>query len=112
METLPLSEVGARLSEIAGEVVRTHQRANITHDGRSYVVLISAQDLESLEATLELLSDPESMARVAQADAHLSAGHQTRQTEIAAFDHRRGRLSGPKKAPTVGITVDTVVSWQ
>jgi antitoxin YefM len=90
-----LSEVGARLSEIAGEVVRTHQRVNITHDGRSYVVLISAQDLESIEATLELLSDPESMARVAQADAHLSAGHQTGQTEMAASTDQRRQQKRP-----------------
>ena len=35
METLPLSQVKARLSEIAEEVERTHQRVNITRNGRS-----------------------------------------------------------------------------
>ena len=74
METLPLSDAKARLSEIADEVDRTHQRVQITKNGRSYVVLISAEDLESMEATLELLSDPEAMERVRQAQADLSAG--------------------------------------
>jgi antitoxin YefM len=92
METLPLSEVKARLSEIAEEVERTHQRVNITRNGRSYVVLMSAQDLESLEATLELLTDPDAMDRIAQAEADVSAGHQTDQTELAALmDQRRER---------------------
>jgi antitoxin YefM len=92
METLPLSEVKDRLSEIAEEVARTHQRVNITRNGRSYVVLMSAQDLESLEATLELLTDPDAVARIAQAEADLSAGNQTDQTELAELmDQRRQR---------------------
>lgn len=34
MTTLPLSEVKARLSEIAEEVERTHERVHVTRDGR------------------------------------------------------------------------------
>jgi antitoxin YefM len=52
MSTLPLSEVKARLSEIADEVDRTHERVHVTRNGREYVVLLSAEDLESLEATI------------------------------------------------------------
>ena len=57
MATLPLSEVKARLSEIAEEVAATHERIQITKNGRDHVVLLAAEDLESIEATLELLSD-------------------------------------------------------
>ena len=89
MDTLPLSQVKARLSEIAEEVERTHQRVNITRNGRSYVVLISAEDLESLEATLELLSDPDGLARVAQAQTDLAAGQQTTETQMAALIQAR-----------------------
>jgi antitoxin YefM len=95
METLPLSEVKARLSEIAEEVERTHQRVNITRNGRSYVVLISAADLESLEATLELLSDPDALDRVAQAQADLAAGRQTTQTQLAALMEQRRQQERP-----------------
>jgi antitoxin YefM len=59
MTVLPLSEVKARLSEIADQVASTHERIQITKNGREYVVLVAAKDLESIEATLELLSDPE-----------------------------------------------------
>ena len=92
MQTLPLSEVKARLSEIAEEVERTHQRVNITRNGRSYVVLMSAEDLESLEATLELLSDPDALGRLAQAQADLAAGRQIAGAEMAAeMEQRRQR---------------------
>jgi prevent-host-death family protein len=72
MTTLPLSEVKARLSEIAEEVASTHERIQITKNGREYVVLISADDLESLEATLELLADHAAQARIARADEDIA----------------------------------------
>jgi antitoxin YefM len=68
MATLPLSEVKARLSEIAEEVAATHERVQITKNGRDYVVLLAAEDLASIEATLELLSDPAAQSRLASAE--------------------------------------------
>jgi prevent-host-death family protein len=95
MSTLPLSEVKARLSEIADEVDRTHERVHITRNGRQYVVLMSAEDLESIEATLELLSDPEAIAEIREADAAVAAGEATAGDEMAALmeerRHREGR---------------------
>jgi antitoxin YefM len=74
MTMLPLSDVKARLSEIAEEVDRTHERVHITRNGREYVVLISAEDLESIEATLELLSDPTAQQRIALAQQEIARG--------------------------------------
>lgn len=91
MTTLPLSEVKARLSEIADEVDRTHERVHITRNGREYVVLISAEDLESIEATLELLSDPQAMAEVWEAEAAILAGESTSGAEMAALMEERRR---------------------
>jgi antitoxin YefM len=48
-------------------VDRTHDRVHVTRNGREYVVLISAEDLESLEATIELLSDSAAVTRVREA---------------------------------------------
>lgn len=91
MTTLPLSEVKSRLSEIADEVDRTHERVHITRNGREYVVLISAEDLESIEATLELLSDPQAMAEVREAEAAILAGESTSGAEMAALMEERRR---------------------
>lgn len=74
MSTVPLSAAKARLSEIADEVSRTHERVHITRNGREYVVLISAQDLESIEATLELLADPAAQERMRAAEAEITQG--------------------------------------
>ena len=71
---LPLSDVKARLSEIAEEVDRTHERVHITRNGREYVVLIAAEDLESIEATLELLADPAAQQRITQSQQEIAHG--------------------------------------
>jgi antitoxin YefM len=97
MTTLPLSEVKARLSEIADEVDRTHERVHVTRNGRDYVVLLSAEDLESLEATIELLSDAAAMERLKEADAAVAAGDVTDAEEMArlmAERRRRGSRGG------------------
>lgn len=91
MSTLPLSEVKARLSEIADEVDRTHERVHVTRNGREYVVLVSAEDLESLEATIELLSDESAKARVREAEAAVAAGELTTAEEMAALMEARRR---------------------
>lgn len=95
MDTLPLSAAKARLSEIADEVDRTHHRVQITKNGRSYVVLISAEDLASLEATLELLSDPAAMGRVRQAQSDIESGDFTSGEEMEGIMRNRGR-AGPR----------------
>ena len=92
MSTLPLSEVKARLSEIADEVDRTHDRVHVTRNGREYVVLLSAEDLESLEATIELLRDDAGMERIRAADAAVATGDVTIAADMAALmDERRQR---------------------
>jgi len=91
MSTLPLSEVKARLSEIADEVDRTHERVHVTRNGREYVVLMAAEDLDSLEATIELLADEEAMRRVREADADIAAGLVTTVTEMGELMRSRRR---------------------
>ncbi len=97
MSTLPLSEVKARLSEIADEVDRTHERVHVTRNGREYVVLVSAEDLHSMESTIELLSDAAAMARVRQAELDIAAGRvvtSDEMTDLLAERLRRERELG------------------
>ena len=94
MSTVPLSEAKARLSEIAEEVDRTHERVHVTRHGREYVVLVSAEDLESLEATIELLQDQAAMDRIRQAEADVVAGRLTSADDMAVLmEERRARTS-------------------
>ena len=85
MTILPLSEVKARLSEIAEEVAATHERVQITKNGRSYVVLMAAEDLESIEATLELLSDAGAQERIALAEQDIAREDVLGESEVRAL---------------------------
>lgn len=91
MTTLPLSEAKARLSEIADEVGRTHERVHITRNGREYVVLLAAEDLESIEATLELLADPQAQERIRHAEADIA--------KCDVLDERDVRALLPRHTP-------------
>jgi len=46
----------------------------VTRNGREYVVLIAAEDLESIEATLELLADPAAQQRIAESQQEIARG--------------------------------------
>ena len=91
MGTIPLSEAKARLSEIADEVGRTHERVHITRNGREYVVLLAAEDLESIEATLELLADTRAQERIAAAEADFAAGEVLDEQQVRALMDTRAR---------------------
>jgi mRNA-degrading endonuclease RelE of RelBE toxin-antitoxin system len=49
----------------------------VTPNGREYVVLLSAEDLASLQATIELLADQASTRRVRRAGADVATGKVT-----------------------------------
>ena len=92
MTVLPLSDVKARLSEIADEVDRTHERVHITKNGKDYVVLLAAEDLESIEATLELLSDPAAQKRIAQSQDEIASGQGLSISDLAqSLEERFGK---------------------
>ena len=63
-ETLPFSEVKAHLSEIADRVEEQHDRVVVTRNGRPVFVMISPDDLESLEETLDIARDAKLMRSI------------------------------------------------
>lgn len=65
-DTLPFSEAKAHLSELAERVEREHERILVTRNGRPSFVLVSPDDLESLEETLDILRDPDLVASLAR----------------------------------------------
>ena len=71
---MSLSDAKAHLSEVAEEVDRTHDRVLVTKNGRDYVVVMSAADLEAIEATLELMADPAAQERIAQGRREIEVG--------------------------------------
>jgi len=58
VEQMPLKDVKNHLSEVVDRVEREHERVVITKHGRPAAVVVSLDDLESLEQTLDILSRP------------------------------------------------------
>ncbi len=74
METVPLSDVRSTLSSFVARVETTHERVTITRNGRPAAVLINPADLEALEETLDVLSDPATMRQLREGEAAVAAG--------------------------------------
>ena len=83
-ETLPLSEVKARLSEIVDKVERRHERVVVTRNGRPAAIILSPEDLASLEETLEILSNPDALREIRQSRADIEAGRYVNADELRA----------------------------
>ena len=75
MTITSLANVKAQLSAYVDSVNGTHERVVITRNGEPAAVLISPEDLESLEETIAILSDPQAMAEIAEAEADIAAGN-------------------------------------
>jgi prevent-host-death family protein len=88
-DTLPLAEIKAHLSEIVDRVEREHDRVVLTRNGRPAAVIMSPADLEALEDTLELLSDPSAMADIKAARADVTKGRVLSAEELRAKYLRR-----------------------
>ncbi len=73
-ETMPLAAVKAHFSEVADRVEKQQERIVVTRNGRPAVVLISPDDLESLEETLAILSDRRLMGKIRRGLAEADAG--------------------------------------
>lgn len=57
MTTLPLAAARARLSALVESAATTHERFDITRQGRRAAVLLSAEDYDSLLETMAVLGD-------------------------------------------------------
>lgn len=92
-ETLPLSSVKAHLSEIVDRVEDQHDRVVLTRNGKPAAVLMSHEDLESLEETLAVLSDPTLMAQIQESREAVARGE-----DGTTLEELRADLQGRREA--------------
>ncbi len=81
MTSEPLRAVRDHLSEVVDRVEHHHERVTITRNGHDAAVLVSPEDLAELEETLSVLSDPEALADIREADAAYARGDVVRGVE-------------------------------
>jgi len=73
-EQMSLAEAKTHLSEVVEGVESEHRRVVITKHGHPSVVVLAVADLEALEETLDVLSDPEAMADLREAEVARQTG--------------------------------------
>lgn len=83
MSTESLRAVRDHLSEVIARVEHHHERVTVTRNGRAAAVLISPEDLAQLEETIDVLSDPQALADIREADAAYARGDVVRGVDAA-----------------------------
>ena len=91
---VPMSEAKARLSELARRVRQQHERITLTRNGEAEAVLLSVDDLERLEMTLEILSDSQAVARITESLTALGRGEAGADLATVRADLARRRATG------------------
>ncbi|QNI07746.1 type II toxin-antitoxin system Phd/YefM family antitoxin [Mycobacterium kubicae] len=74
MRSVPLTEATEKLPALVDAVANSHEIICITRHGRALAILMSAEDLESLQATLHALQTPGLTDDLARADAAYVSG--------------------------------------
>lgn len=97
MTATPLGNARDHLSEYVADVQRTHNRLTITRYGQPAAVLISADELASLDETVDILSTPGALDGIREAEAEIRRGEYVTGEEmsrILAERQERERRSG------------------
>ena len=74
MSIQSLREVRDHFSEVVDRVEREHERVTVTRNGHAAAVILSPEDLAQLEETLDVLSDPQALADIREADVAYRSG--------------------------------------
>ena len=77
-ETIPFTVAKAHLSELVDKVVGEHERFVLTRNGRPAAVLVSPDELESLEETVEILQDRRLLESIRRSRGEAAEGKRLR----------------------------------
>jgi prevent-host-death family protein len=91
MTVLPVHEVRANFSAVTDEIVKTHDRVTVTRNGLPAIVMLSDEDFEGMQLTIETLSDSDEMAAIAEGLADLRAGRTVSGDQMAEVMRETGR---------------------
>ncbi len=92
-DTMSLADVKARFSEVVDRVELQQDRVVVTRNGKPAAVLISPDDLESLEETLAVMTDRSMAAQVRESQKAVADGDPGTDLDQlrADLDQRRAR---------------------
>lgn len=93
MPTLPVADARAQLSRLIDEAITTHERFEITRNGRRAAVLLSADDYDALQEAIAVLSDDELVSAHLAGATQIEAGKYLAD-QLAHAMQPAGRLDG------------------
>ncbi len=93
MTVLPVAEVRAHLSRLIDDATTTHERIEITRNGRRSAVLLSADDYDTLRDMIAVLSDSDLLAAHLDGQAAIAAGDHLDADSLAELMREAGRTS-------------------
>lgn len=71
---IPFTEARARLTELLDDVQMRQEHVVITRKGRPAAVVVSPEEWEALEETVEILQDEQLLAALRESDGDVGAG--------------------------------------
>jgi antitoxin YefM len=71
---VPFTEARARLTELLDEVEARHEHVVITRKGRPAAVVVSPEEWDVIEETLELLADEATLVALRESEDDVQAG--------------------------------------
>ena len=77
---------GDKVDDLVDQVLATRERILVERNGALAAVILSARELEGLEYTIDLLSEPKTVRRILEAEAALQSGNLYMGEELAALD--------------------------
>jgi prevent-host-death family protein len=92
MMTLSLADTRQQFSRLVEAASLTHERIDVTRNGKRAAVLLGADDFDSLMETLDILSDAQAVQELGEAARQLREGDYVSLDDVAAAMHGAGRL--------------------
>ena len=92
MTMLPVADARAQLSRLIDEATTTHERFEITRNGRRAAVLLSADDYDTLQDTIAVLGDAELLTAHFEGRAAIDAGDYLDADQLTHAMREAGRL--------------------
>ena len=73
-KTYPVTEARSKLTELVDEVSSKFEHIEITKNGKPMAVLLSAEEFDTWKETMEIMSDPQTMKDIKEAERNYREG--------------------------------------
>lgn len=93
MTTLSLADARAQFSKLVEAASTTHERFEVTRNGKRVAVVLAADDYDALLETVEVLGDAEAVRAIGDGLRDVASGDLVGVDDVRAAMRAAGRLS-------------------